>query len=615
MFDLLTIAALNDEISSRLVGGRVQRVLQVGPAAIGLEVYSQHERLTLVVDVERQDPWVSISSEHPTADPSIVTPLLLLLRKYARGGVITASRQPPWERMLSLEISKRFWPDNLEDDDVVDDLPVEPETTVVYLIIELMGRRSNAILTRQDGRVLDVARRVTPSMSRVRPLLPGRQYVAPPAQAKAHPNTFGPGSCASMLAGVAPDTLVANLLIQSLAGFSPQMAAEAVYRTIGSDLPLLAGELLAHAPDAAERLSQAVQEVVAGIASHLWQPSVYSDPESGEPKAFSAIDLDHLSGLQCEHFDWMSEAIECFRRMSLSSAPVRHAQRREHLLAEIDGARDRLHARLHSLEEQQRRAEETETWRAAGEAIYANLYRIKAGDTALQADGQAIALDPTLSPSANAQLYFERYRKGQAATGHLPGLEDSAQAELDYLNQLATFVGFAQGIDEVEQLRLEWEGYQASHGRRPAQGIKPRSRTAVPTRTRPYRGPAGTLIYVGHNGRQNDEVTFDIAGQDDLWLHARGVPGAHVIVRGTDRDAEDIIEPAAAVAAYFSSARSSTSVEVDVTERRHVRKIKGAGPGMVTYRQEQTLSVHPASPEEVGFELPDVARRGRASRP
>ncbi|HLI52481.1 MAG TPA: NFACT family protein [Thermomicrobiaceae bacterium] len=615
MFDLLTLAALHDEISNRLVGGRVQRVLQVGPAAIGLEVYARHERLTLVVDVERQDPWVSISREHPTADPSIVTPLLLLLRKYARGGVITATRQPAWERIIQLEISKRFWPDKLEDEDVVDDLPVEPETTVVHLIFELMGRRSNAILTRQDGRILDVARRVTPSMSRARPLLPGRQYEAPPAQAKAHPDTFGPGSCASMLAGVSPDTPVANLLIQALAGFSPQMAAEAVYRTIGSDVPLLSGELLAHGPDAAERLSQAVRDVVFGIASHEWQPSVYTEPVSGEPKAFSAIPLGHLSRLEREQFEWMSQAIERYRGLSQSSAPVRHAQRREHLLAEINQARDRLRARLHSLEEQAQRAKETESWREAGEAIYANLYRINPGQSELEVDGQTIALDPTLSPSANAQHYFERYRKGQAATGHLPGLEEAARAELDYLDQLATFTGFSQGIDEVEQLRQEWESYQHAHGSgRQSDRGKPRNRAGAPARTRPYRGPSGTLIYVGHNGRQNDEVTFDIAGQDDLWLHARGVPGAHVILRGADRDAEDVVERAAAVAAYFSSARSSTSVEVDVTERRHVRKIKGAGPGMVTYRQEQTLSVHPASPEEVGFELPDASRRGRTQR-
>lgn len=612
MFDLLTIAALHDEMNRRLTGGRIQRVLQIGPAAIGVEVYARHERLTLIVDSERQDPWLSISTEHPTADPSIVTPLLLLLRKYARGGVITSVHQPAWERILQLEISKRFWPNKLDEDDIVEDLPVEAETTVVRLIIELMGRRSNIVLTNEDGRILDVARRVTPSMSRVRPLMPGRAYVAPPGQAKARPDSFGPDSCASMLAGVAPDTPVASLLIQSLAGFSPQMAAEAVFRATGSDEAIHAGTILALGSDAVESLSHGVQDVVSGIRTHQWEASVYLDPASGEPKAFSAIELRHLADLECERFDWMSQAIERFRGLSQTSSPVQHAQRRERLLGEINQARDRLRARLHSLEGQEERAGETESWREAGEAIYANLYRIAPGQSELEVDGHTITLDPTLSPSENAQQYFERYRKGQAAGGHLPGLEEATRAELDYLDQLATFAGFAQGIDQVEQLRAEWESYQAEHGgRRPAPGGKQQHRSSAPSRTRPYRGPAGTLIYVGHNGRQNDEVTFDIAGQDDLWLHARGVPGAHVIVRGADPDDDDLIERAAAVAAYFSSGRSSTSVEVDVTQRRHVRKIKGAGPGMVTYRQERTLSVRPASPEEAGFELPDVSKQRR----
>lgn len=612
MFDLLTIAAFHDEMNNRITGGRIQRVLQIGPSALGLEVYTHHQRLTLIVDADRQDPWLSISTEHPTADPSIVTPLLLLLRKYARGGIITAVQQPPWERILQIEISKRFWPDKLDEDDIVEDLPVEAETTVVRLTVELMGRRSNVVLTNENGRILDVARRVTPTMSRVRPLLPGRPYVAPPAQAKARPDTFGTDSCASMLAGVAPETTVESLLVQSLAGFSPQMAAEAVYRATGSDADLQAGSFLTGGSDAVVDLSRAVREVVFGIATHEWQPVVYLDPGTGEPKAFSAIELRHLGELECERFEWMSQAIEHFRLLSRTSGPVQHAQRREHLLAEINQARDRLRARLHSLEEQEQRAEETESWREAGEAIYANLYHISAGQSELEVDGRVITLDPTLSPSDNAQHYFERYRKGQAASGHLPGLEETTQAELDYLDQLATFAGFAQGIDQVEQLRSEWESYQAEHGgNRASQKSKQHNRASAPARTRPYRGPSGTLIYIGHNGRQNDEVTFDIAGQDDLWLHARGVPGAHVIVRGADPEDEDVIERAAAVAAYFSSGRSSTSVEVDVTQRRHVRKIKGAGPGMVTYRQERTLSVHPASPEEVGFELPEASRRRR----
>ena len=126
--------------------------------------------------------------------------------------------------------------------------------------------------------------------------------------------------------------------------------------------------------------------------------------------------------------------------------------------------------------------------------------------------------------------------------------------------------------------------------------------TSSARRPRSYESRYGGTIYIGRTGRQNDEVTFGTGNADDLWLHARELPGAHVILRLTpDADVEDAIEDAAALAAYYSDGRGSTRVPVDVTERRYVRKIKGAGPGMVTYRNERTINVTPKSEEELGL--------------
>jgi predicted ribosome quality control (RQC) complex YloA/Tae2 family protein len=111
-----------------------------------------------------------------------------------------------------------------------------------------------------------------------------------------------------------------------------------------------------------------------------------------------------------------------------------------------------------------------------------------------------------------------------------------------------------------------------------------------------WTDPDGNAVYVGRSGKENDHVTFTVAGPDDTWLHARGVPGSHVIVkwqRPQDEDPVQTIEKAAALAGWYSSARESGGIEVDVTKRRHVRKIKGAGPGMVTYRNEHTIHVVP----------------------
>jgi predicted ribosome quality control (RQC) complex YloA/Tae2 family protein len=148
-------------------------------------------------------------------------------------------------------------------------------------------------------------------------------------------------------------------------------------------------------------------------------------------------------------------------------------------------------------------------------------------------------------------------------------------------------------IQDIEDLEAEWRA------RKPAgTGSRPLKRSSARKRTAPVLDVKGHAIYVGKSGSENDRVTFDLAGPDDTWLHARGVPGSHVIVRWNSpvRDDDAVLLRAAELAAFYSQSRSSGRVEVDITPRRFVRKIKGAGPGMVTYRNERTVSVAPVGP-------------------
>ncbi|MBA3643210.1 MAG: DUF814 domain-containing protein, partial [Chloroflexia bacterium] len=123
----------------------------------------------------------------------------------------------------------------------------------------------------------------------------------------------------------------------------------------------------------------------------------------------------------------------------------------------------------------------------------------------------------------------------------------------------------------------------------------------------PLHDRHGNSVLIGRSGAQNDLVTFGIAGPNDTWLHARGVPGSHVIVRWQqpgDAENPETLQAAAALAAFYSAARGSATVDVDITPRRYVRKIKGGGPGMVTYRNERTVAVRPA----VEGELANILR-------
>jgi predicted ribosome quality control (RQC) complex YloA/Tae2 family protein len=235
--------------------------------------------------------------------------------------------------------------------------------------------------------------------------------------------------------------------------------------------------------------------------------------------------------------------------------------------------------------------------------IYSYLWTIQPGQATLEVDGETVPLDPALTAKENAQEYFERYRKAQSAGSHLPELVEKSEQEIAYLRQLETLAAQAERFDELEAIAVEWDVYQRTTGRSES-ARKPVRRSAPPRRPRAIEDISGNAIYIGRSGAENDAVTFDIAGPNDTWLHARGVPGSHVIVRWRDAQGEEdeaTVQRAASLAAFYSAARSSGSVEVDVTRRRFVRKIKGTGPGMVTYRNERTIAVRPR--EERDLEL------------
>jgi predicted ribosome quality control (RQC) complex YloA/Tae2 family protein len=261
----------------------------------------------------------------------------------------------------------------------------------------------------------------------------------------------------------------------------------------------------------------------------------------------------------------------------------------------IRSARERTETRLASLRAEGAKAAEADRLREWGELIYAYLWQIEPGQRELVVDETAVPLDPALSAKENAQAYFERYRKAQSAGSHVPELIEKTEQEIAYLDQLTTLVSQAERFDDLEALAVEWDAYVRASGRAD-RDRKPVRRSAPSRRPRAIYDDAGNAIYIGRSGSENDAVTFDIAGPNDTWLHARGVPGSHVIVRwrnpAGDED-EETLRRAAALAAYYSSARTSGTVEVDATRRRYVRKIKGTGPGMVTYRNERTLAVRP----------------------
>lgn len=624
MFDVLTTAAVADELSATLLDGRIQRIGLVDRLTVAAEVYAGGRRHALVASADNRSPRIHLAPAMPSLDAELVTPFGLLLRKYARGGVLVGVEQPPMERLLRLSIAKRIpsgherrarriagEPQPEDDDPEVQDADSDEDDdadaalTWVHLHVEVMGRHSNLILVDDAGVVMDAAKRVTSAMSRVRPVQPRMRYVPPPPLDRHDPRRLTAPLAAEMLA-TAPDSAgLARWLVTALRGLSPQMAREIAFRVTGD---AEAAVRAARGEAGAAALARETRALLEPLLTSAWAPRLYrqrgDDGDAASPVvAYAAVPMAHLlRDLDEEPATSISAAIALGEGSDDGSdgSPARHAQRRQRLLASIAAARDKLERRLASVRTQGAMAAETETLRRWGELIYANLWQIRPGQRELVVEGEVVPLDPAQPAKETAATLFERYRKAQSAGVHQEEIEGEIAAELAHLDDLATLAAQAAGFAELEALAAEWGDQEDA---RPG---KPGRKRPATRRPRPLLDDEGNAVFVGHTAGQNELVTFEVAGPNDTWLHARGVGGSHVVVRwnnATGKEREATIHAAAALAAWYSAARGSNRVEVDVARRRHVRKIRGGRPGMVTYRNERTIAVAPADEAALRDEL------------
>lgn len=566
--DAVTTAAVADELNEKVVGGRVQAVLEVDRQSIGFEVYAG-QRYYLLMSVKPDAARCQLVPDRLRRGRPTPSPLGQLLKKYVDGARLTAVSQPPWERMLHLDFSGH-----------------EGETR---LIVETMDRRSNIILT-VDGDILDSLKRIGPDLNRYRTTLPGRPYVPPPPQNKARPETV----TVSMMDGFLqqkPDRLAWRTLVANVAGISPLFAREIIFFASGdAEAPSFdVGPGMIHAA-----FKQRIDDVLAGN----WQPCVVPAGEaSGRPEgyvAFAAYPLTHLDGWQ--PVESISAAMTAYFGAPVGMDAYRAAK--GPVREEVVDAIERVQHKLDALKREQSSAEEIEALRQQGELILAYASTLKPGQSLLKAqydpEGPVldIPLDVSLSPVENAQKLFDRYDKAKRAAEDVPRLRRRAAHELGYLRQLATDLDLAESWPEIDEVReaLQEGGYWRGTQRRGPKGGRPGVRR--------FTLGDNYVVFVGRNAAQNHELVTQRAAGNDLWLHARNIPGSHVIIKNDGRPIpEAVIETAARLAGYYSAAREDTTVEVDVTERRYVRPIRGGKPGMVTYRNERTLNVPPHKPE------------------
>lgn len=568
-FDTLALAAMASELRSIVLKGRVQRVVQINSLTYGFEIYLHPIRHYLILSVEPQAPRLHLTEKKVRRGTGNDTPLMLVLRKYMRGAILTTIEQPPYERILNFHFDSFH-------------------TGPTVLAAEMLGTRSNLVLIAPDKTILGVGRLPKASQTHLRTLLPNQPYQPPPPQHKLTPDEFTEHTFRQELAEASPNLPLARLLPQVLVGVSPLLAREITFRATGS-VDTQVSQITSLSP-----ILTTLHNLFDLLEYEAWQPSLAFDDDDFV-KAFAPYSLSHLP--RTETGRSMSAVVESY----FAKAAAGYAAAKAPLAEAIATARQRLQRRRERMEEDAAAQADPALFKDKGEAILANAYQIKAGQDSLTVEWAGrkaplkISLDPSLSASVNAQNYFNRYRKAQRASAEIPNQLKKISLEERYLEQLEQDLAMADDRPEIDAVALALS--EAGYYRARASRKKQQKRAS--TRYLRLTAPDSATVWVGKNALQNAHLTFNRATADDLWLHARDVPGAHVIIptaQGLPSEAD--VFWAAGVAAYYSRARHDTSVEVDVTLKKYVRAIKGATPGLVTYRQETTLRVAPEEPEE-----------------
>lgn len=563
-FDTFSVAAIASELRALVPEGRVQQVIQINSLSVAFEIYVHPIRHYLTISVEPQAPRLYLTQQKARRGVGHDTPLMLVLRKYMRGAILKAVEQPPNERILHFHFDTRLGP--------------------VIVTAEMLGTRSNLLLLEADQTILGVAR--LPKSAGQRMLLPNHFYQPPPPQHKLQPAELTESALQREVSEASPQLELVRLLPQVVSGVSPLLAREIAFRATGST-GIKVGQLTGLAA-----VINAYRELFNHLWNDQWQPVLALD-EDDLPVAFAPYSLHHLENIR--PVETFSQAVEIYFAEKVAG----YAAAKAPLVEAMKEARQRLARRRRRLEEDAAVQANPEALKAHGEMILACAHQIQPGQSELVVDwlpGESptkISLDPALSASENAQNYFSRYRKAQRAGEEIPAQFENIALEESYLEQLEQDLEMAEDRPEIDTVAeaLAEAGYYKPKRKRKRQKSSPRQFLRL-------TAPDGATVWVGKNALQNAHLTFSRATPDDLWLHARNTPGAHIIIptaEGLPSEAD--VFWAAAVAAYYSRARHDTSVEVDVTLKKHVRAIKGAAPGLVTYRNESTFRVSPEQPE------------------
>ena len=509
---------------------RINRISETSRTEIVFNVHANEVRTNLVMSFHSNYNHLCLSgrSFSSYSDPST---FIMVLRKYLLNGIIYQIDQNDYDRYLLMHVRAR---DELYDE------------RHYILSVELMGKYANLILVNEEGKIIDALKKIPPYENTRRTILPGALFALPDPQQKQDPFQD-------------PQIDWNESLVKQLQGFSKLLEKEVRYRLKTSDFPQIMEEI---------RRSE----------------KLYLTPFS-DGKEFHVIPLLHL---QSPYEEWdiqkgfdeiYGEEGEKERIRGIAEDLFKVVRRQiKHYETKIG----KLQASLDDALNLQEDREYGDTLYSYSDLDRKGLHELELED--YEGKLRKIPLDPKLSIKENANRYYSRYQKKRKGKIYIEEQIAIAQRELTYfesLNEQLSLANYADALDIRDEL--------ISYGYLRKNSAKTRKKKKV--NLYQIRIDGHTITF-GKNNLQNYYLSFEYAGKNDTWFHAKQFHGSHVII-DTDHPDEKMIRICANLAAWYSKGRWSSSVPVDYCLVKELKKIKGAKPGFVTFRNYKTIYIDP----------------------
>ena len=540
-FDGFFLHHMVEELRTELLNGRIQKINQPFDQELVLQIRSNRKSHRLLLSAHPVFGRIQLT-ESTFENPAQPSTFIMVLRKYLQGAVIESIEQIENDRIVEITVSNK--------NEIGDHIQAT-------LIIEIMGKHSNILLVdKSSHKILEVIKHIGFSQNSYRTLLPGATYIAPPSTEARNPFT------------IKDEKLFEILQTQELTAKNLQ----GLFQGLGRDTAFELENLLTD-----DRLSN-----FRKFFNQETNPCLTD-------KSFSCVPFStKIEG----HFSSLSQLLDVFYKDKAERDRVK--QQASELIRRVENELQKNRQKLKKQEKELQATENAEEFRQKGELLTTFLHQVPNDQDQVVLDNyytnqpMTIALDKALTPSQNAQKYFKRYQKLKEAVKYLTELIEETKSTILYLESVDTVLNQA-GLDEIAEIREELiqTGF-----------IRRRQREKIQKRKKPEKYLASdgkTIILVGRNNLQNEELTFKMARKDELWFHAKDIPGSHVVISGNLNPSDEVKTDAAELAAYFSKGRLSNLVQVDMIEVKKLNKPTGGKPGFVTYTGQKTLRVTPDS--------------------